>query len=224
MRRRTTNRAFSSFAAFSAAYPFDFVWFGNRQDKETGARIRQFPDRILATGQLPAGGRPAFAQPDPTWLKVEGKSLADCRIRRVPGGGGADLPAATRWCGASNKDKRWTEYPKYAFWIFSIAFVGFWQMAQPSITHIMTWFHSILFQWKWELFLSDPFIFLFWWFIIVTVFVWGGAVLRLDVPVRLVVRAAVQGGGKLGLRRFQRKLPQRLHDKLKWLKYVIFAG
>jgi NosR/NirI family nitrous oxide reductase transcriptional regulator len=48
-------------------------------------------------------------------------------------------------------------------------------MAQPSITQVLTWFHSLLFQWTWELFLSDPFIFLFWIFIIVTVFLWGGA-------------------------------------------------
>ena len=29
--------------------------------------------------------------------------------------------------------------------------------------------------------------------------------------------------GALGLRRFQFKLPQRLHDKMKWGKYVVFA-
>ncbi len=46
-------------------------------------------------------------------------------------------------------------------------------MAQPSITQVLTWFHSLLFQWTWSLFLSDPFIFLFWIFIIVTVFLFG---------------------------------------------------
>ena len=48
-------------------------------------------------------------------------------------------------------------------------------MAQPSVTHILTWFHSLVYQWRWELFLSDPFIFIFWWFIIITVFIWGVA-------------------------------------------------
>ena len=28
-----------------------------------------------------------------------------------------------------------------------------------SITQVLTWFHSLLFQWEWELFLTDPFIF-----------------------------------------------------------------
>ena len=54
---------------------------------------------------------------------------------------------------------------KYAGWVVSIGFVGFYAMAQPSITQVLTWFHSLLFQWKWELFLSDPLIFIFWIFI-----------------------------------------------------------
>jgi NosR/NirI family nitrous oxide reductase transcriptional regulator len=62
---------------------------------------------------------------------------------------------------------------KYAAWLISIGAVGFGLLAQPSITQVLTWFHSLLFKWTWELFLSDPFIFIFWIFIIVTVFVWG---------------------------------------------------
>ena len=62
---------------------------------------------------------------------------------------------------------------KYSAWVLSIGFVGFGMMAQPSITQVLTWFHSLLFHWEWTLFLSDPLIFLFWIFIILTVFVWG---------------------------------------------------
>ena len=62
---------------------------------------------------------------------------------------------------------------KYSAWALSIGFVGFGAMAQPSITQVLTWFHSLLFQWTWSLFLSDPFIFVFWIFIIVTVFLFG---------------------------------------------------
>src|SRR3546814_9279089 len=37
----------------------------------------------------------------------------------------------------------------------------------------ISWFHSLLFRWEWDLFLSDPFLFLFWIFVIVTTFFWG---------------------------------------------------
>ncbi len=213
---------------FSAAYPFDFVFLGNRQDKETGAReFVNFPTEYWLSASYLQGGRPAFSKPDPTWLKVWKEKAWQiavfCLFLAAVAIAYAKRDTLVR--RASHKDKRWTEYPKYAFWIFSIVFVGFWQMAQPSITHVMTWFHSILFQWKWELFLSDPFIFLFWWFIIITVFVWGrGLFCGWMCPFGSLSELLYKIGGKIGLRRFQRKLPQHMHDKLKWLKYVIFFG
>ena len=98
-------------------------------------------------------------------------------------------------------------------------------MTQPSITQILTWFHSIVFQWKWELFLSDPFIFIFWWFIIITVFIWGrGLFCGWLCPYGALQGLLHRLAGATGLKRFQFLLPKQLHDKLKWLKYVIFVG
>lgn len=213
--------------AFSAAYPFDFVFLGNRQDRETGAReFVNFPTEYWLPASYLQGGRPVVVKPDPTWLKVWKEKAWQIAVFIVFLAAVAFTYANrdTLVRRANHKDKRWTEYPKYAFWIFSISFVGFWQMAQPSITHIMTWVHSILFQWKWELFLSDPFIFLFWWFILITVFLWGrGLFCGWMCPFGSLSELSYKIAGKLGLRRFQRKLPQAWHDKLKWLKYVIFA-
>ncbi len=52
-------------------------------------------------------------------------------------------------------------HSQHLLWISSIGFVGFYLLAVPSITQVLTWFHAILFEWRWELFLSDPFVFLF---------------------------------------------------------------
>jgi NosR/NirI family nitrous oxide reductase transcriptional regulator len=214
--------------AFSAAYPFDFVFLGNRQDRSTGTReFVNFPTEYWLPASYLQGGRPHVVKPDPTWLKVWKEKAWQIAVFVVFLAAVA-ITYANRdklVRRSSHKDKRWTEYPKYAFWIFSIVFVGFWQMAQPSITHIMTWFHSILFQWKWELFLSDPFIFLFWWFILISVILWGrGLFCGWMCPFGSLSELSYKVAGKLGLKRFQRKLPQALHDKLKWLKYVIFFG
>ena len=82
-------------------------------------------------------------------------------------------------------------------------------MAQPSITQVLTWFHSLLFRWRWELFLSDPLIFIFWIFIIVTVFVWGRVFCGWLLPLSRSLGAALQAGPGLRPQR-QFHLPQAL--------------
>jgi NosR/NirI family nitrous oxide reductase transcriptional regulator len=126
----------------------------------------------------------------------------------------------------SDRQNKWPVNAfKYTGWVVSIGFVGFYAMAQPSITQVLTWFHSLLFQWKWELFLSDPLIFIFWIFIIITVFVWGrGLFCGWLCPFGSLSELLYKVGSAVGLKRFQFHLPQALHDKLKWLKYAIFFG
>jgi NosR/NirI family nitrous oxide reductase transcriptional regulator len=115
--------------------------------------------------------------------------------------------------------------PKYLIWATSVGFLGFYAMAQPSITHVLTWFHALIYQWKWELFLSDPLIFIFWWFIIITVFVWGrGLFCGWLCPYGAMTALAYKLVSWTGLKRYQFKLPMVWHNRLKWVKYLIFAG
>ena len=90
---------------------------------------------------------------------------------------------------------------------------------------MLTWFHSLLFQWTWSLFLSDPFIFLFWIFIIVTVFLFGrGLFCGWMCPFGSLQEAIYKVARMIGLKRFQTQLPQKWHDRLKWVKYAVFFG
>src|SRR5690606_21977970 len=126
---------------------------------------------------------------------------------------------------ATRKNKTPVSAFKYSFWLFSIGFVGFYLMAQPSITHIMTWVHSLVFEWRWELFLSDPFIFLFWWFILFSVILWGrGLFCGWMCPFGSLSELLYKIASFSPLKRWQFKLPQPVHDRLKWLKYLIFIG
>ena len=114
---------------------------------------------------------------------------------------------------------------RYTFWALAIFWIGFGAMAQPSITQVLTWFHSLLFQWTWSLFLSDPFIFLFWIFIIVTVFLFGrGLFCGWMCPFGSLQEAIYKVARMIGLKRFQTQLPQKWHDRLKWVKYAVFFG
>ncbi|HEY6095053.1 MAG TPA: 4Fe-4S binding protein [Gallionellaceae bacterium] len=211
---------------FSGAYPWNMVFLANKIDKETGAKtFTSFDKEYWLPARYLEGGRPHVERPDPVWLTVWKQkpleialfvllltatavvySVRDKLVRR-----------------STRKNKRWISTPKYIFWIISVGFAGFYLMAQPSITQVLTWFHSILYKWQWELFLSDPFIFIFWWFIIITVFIWGrGLFCGWLCPYGALTELAYKLGRVLGLKRYQFFLPHAVHNKLKWLKYVIF--
>jgi NosR/NirI family transcriptional regulator, nitrous oxide reductase regulator len=212
---------------FSAAYPWQLRFLANKIDRETGAKtFANFEREYWLPARYLEGGRPTIMRPDPTWLRVwKGKALEislfvlllvatmtvyalrDRLVRR-----------------ATRKDKRWVSIPKYVVWTLSIGFVGFYGLAQPSITHVMTWLHSLVFHWRWELFLSDPLIFIFWLFIVVAVLVWGrGLFCGWLCPYGSLSELSFKIAGALGLKRFQFALPMVWHNRLRWLKYGIFA-
>lgn len=215
-------------ANFSAAYPWSIVFLANKIDRETGSRtFVNFDREYWLTGRHLEGGRPQYDRPEPTWLRIwksrQIEIAAFVLLLVVTATLYAMRDRLTR--RATHKDKRWVSMPKYAVWVTSVGFVGYFALAQPSITQILTWFHSLLYQWKWELFLSDPFIFIFWWFIIVTVFIWGrGLFCGWLCPYGALSELLFKIGGAVGLKRYQFALPTELHDKLKWVKYFIFAG
>ena len=215
-------------AGFAPAYPWNLVFLANKLDKVTGNKefvnfSREFwlPDRYIV------GGRPHYERPLAAWEKVwRARALEIGLFALLLVVAGVVYAIRDRLVrSASHKDKWPVSGPKYALWGFSIFFAGFYLMAQPSITQVLTWFHSILFKWEWELFLSDPFIFLFWVFIIITVFFWGrGMFCGWLCPYGALTEMSHRIAGHLGLKRFQRQLPTKLHDKLKWTKYWIFVG
>jgi NosR/NirI family transcriptional regulator, nitrous oxide reductase regulator len=214
--------------SFSAAYPWKLIFLGNKIDKETSTKtFANFDKEYWLDPKYLEGGRPLVIKPDPTWLKV-------WKERAVEIGAftvfllliSAAYASRDKLVRRSTHKNKWPVNAfKYTGWVVSIGFVGFTAMAQPSITQVLTWFHSLLFQWKWELFLSDPLIFVFWIFIIVTVFVWGrGFFCGWLCPFGSLSELLYKIGQAVGLKRFQFHLPQKLHDKLKWVKYAVFFG
>jgi NosR/NirI family nitrous oxide reductase transcriptional regulator len=214
--------------SFSGAFPWKLVFLGNKIDKETAAKtFANFDKEYWLADKYLEGGRPVVVKPDSTWLKV-------WKERKVEIAGfivfllalSAAYASRDKLVRRSTHKNKWPVNAfKYTGWVLSIGFVGFYAMAQPSITQVLTWFHSLLFQWKWELFLSDPLIFVFWIFIIVTTFVWGrGFFCGWLCPFGSLSELLYKVGQAVGLKRFQRHLPQALHDKLKWVKYVVFFG
>jgi NosR/NirI family transcriptional regulator, nitrous oxide reductase regulator len=214
--------------AFSAAFPWKFVFLGNRVDRDTGERsFVHFATDYWLPGKYLRGGRPALPRVDATWVRVwrmrAYEIVAFVLLLLVVAAAYASRDRLSR---ASKRKRKWPiNVFKYSAWAASIGFIGFHLMAQPSITQVLTWFHALLSAWRWELFLSDPFIFLFWIFIIATVFVWGrGLFCGWLCPFGSLSEVLYKAAGKIGLKRWQSHLPQALHHRLKWIKYAVFFG
>ncbi|OZA30972.1 MAG: 4Fe-4S binding protein [Hydrogenophilales bacterium 17-61-9] len=214
---------------FSAAYPWNLVFLANKMDRQTGARtFVNFEREYWLPGRYLEGGRQKTAQPEAVWVSVwKSRKIEIVLFALWLAAAGTVYALRDKLVRRStHKDQRWKDIPKYLLWLSSIGFVGFYLLAVPSITQVLTWFHAILFEWRWELFLSDPFVFLFWIFILFTVFFWGrGMFCGWMCPYGSLSEIVYKLAGKLGLKRYQRHLlPQHWHDRLKWVKYGIFAG
>ena len=211
---------------FSAAYPWKLSFLGNKLDRSTGTKtFTAFESEYWLPAQYLVGGHPKVVRPDPAWLKQWKAKWVQLVLFGIMLTAIAVVYAfRERLTRLSSHKNKWPVNGfKYPFWILSIFWVGFGLLAQPSVTQVLTWFHSILFKWEWTLFLSDPFLFLFWIFIFITVFVFGrGLFCGWACPFGSLQEGLHVIGEKIGLKRFQFLLPMKWHNRLKWVKYGVF--
>ncbi|MDO4905695.1 MAG: 4Fe-4S binding protein [Lautropia sp.] len=214
--------------AFSAAYPWKLSFLGNKVDRNTGAKtFLAFDTEYWLPAQYLTGGRPEIVRPDPSWLKIwKSRWIQIALFATLLVSVAVVYAFREKLTRRSTHKNKWPVNAfKYSFWMIFTVWVGFGLLAQPSITQVLTWFHSILFKWEWALFLSDPFIFLYWIFIIITVFVFGrGLFCGWTCPFGSIQEGLHKLTHRFGLARYQFQLPVVWHDRLKWIKYAVFFG
>jgi NosR/NirI family nitrous oxide reductase transcriptional regulator len=104
----------------------------------------------------------------------------------------------------------------------SFVFVGVVLRAQPSVTQVLTFVGSVVGHFRWGLFLSEPFLFLAWIFIAVVTLVWGrGVFCGWVCPYGALHELLFRLGQRLHLPTIE--LPERVHARLRWVRYVVLA-
>jgi hypothetical protein len=110
-----------------------------------------------------------------------------------------------------------------AFLIYTVAFIGWYALAQLSIVHVLTFIHAAVRDFRWETFLIDPMLFVLWSFVAMTLLLWGrGVYCGWLCPFGAMQELVQQGARKLKLPQFE--FPDVVHERLWGVKYLILLA
>ncbi|RMF16967.1 MAG: 4Fe-4S binding protein, partial [Gammaproteobacteria bacterium] len=120
-------------------------------------------------------------------------------------------------------------YPRFLhnlrriFLVYTVGFIGWYGLAQLSVVNVLTFVHALMSDFRWELFLSDPMLFILWSFTAATILLWGrGVFCGWLCPFGALQELINEAARKLKIRQFE--LPFYLHERLWAVKYLILLG
>jgi NosR/NirI family nitrous oxide reductase transcriptional regulator len=119
---------------------------------------------------------------------------------------------------------KYASYTKYTVMVISLFGLGFYKKAQPSITQLLTLLQGVVDEFRWGLFLSDPLLFIFWWFIFISVVIWGrGVFCGWLCPFGALSELSYNLLRKIIGNKWAFEFKHSTDQKLKNIKYVILA-
>lgn len=199
--------------------PFDLVFLGSRYDRRT-AFSREFRE-FRATHRLPASVYYVEEQEtDAVWAQAWRNHVVDIALLLVYL---ALVLSVFVFRNRSTASRKLLDRMHVASMAVGFALVGVFMHAQPSVTQVLTLIDSIVHEWRFELFASEPLIFILWIFIFGTSLYWGrgvfcGWVCPYGALTELMHKVATHFGLK------SRELPDRWHRVLRNVRYVALFG
>jgi len=120
-------------------------------------------------------------------------------------------------------------YPKLlhnirrGFLIYTVIFIGWYTLGQLSIVNVFTFTHAAMGDFRWELFLMDPIIFILWGFTAASILLWGrGIFCGWLCPFGALQELINELARKLKIKQIE--LPFALHERLWAVKYIILLA
>lgn len=117
-------------------------------------------------------------------------------------------------------------HPNFLRWLrhgyltFTVVFIGWYALGQLSIVNVLTFAHALFTDFRWELFLSDPVIFIIWTFTAASILLWGrGVFCGWLCPFGALQELINEIARKLKIPQYE--LPFAVHERLWAIKYII---
>ncbi|CAI8993622.1 Regulatory protein NosR [Pseudomonas sp. IT-P100] len=119
-----------------------------------------------------------------------------------------------------------TRRPRFLHWlrrgylVFTVVFLGWYALGQLSVVNVLTFAHALFDHFRWELFLTDPLIFMLWVFAAASILLWGrGVFCGWLCPFGALQELINEAARKLRIPQYE--LPFAVHERLWAIKYII---
>ncbi len=121
---------------------------------------------------------------------------------------------------------KFTQKPQFLHWlrrgylVFTVVFIGWYALGQLSVVNVLTFVHALFQDFRWELFLSDPVIFILWTFTAASILLWGrGVFCGWLCPFGALQELINEAARKLKIPQYE--LPFAVHERLWAIKYIV---
>ena len=109
---------------------------------------------------------------------------------------------------------------RHGYLIFTVVFIGWYALGQLSVVNVLTFVHALVQDFRWELFLTDPVIFILWVFTAASILLWGrGVFCGWLCPFGALQELINEAARKLKIRQYD--VPFAVHERLWAIKYIV---
>jgi len=121
---------------------------------------------------------------------------------------------------------KFTQHPtllkrlRHGYLIFTVLFIGWYALGQLSVVNVLTFIHALVQDFRWELFLTDPVIFILWVFTAASILLWGrGVFCGWLCPFGALQELINEAARKLKIPQYE--VPFAVHERLWAIKYIV---
>ena len=121
---------------------------------------------------------------------------------------------------------KFTQHPtflkrlRHGYLIFTVVFIGWYALGQLSVVNVLTFVHALVQDFRWELFLTDPVIFILWTFTAASILLWGrGVFCGWLCPFGALQELINEAARKLKIPQYD--VPFAVHERLWAIKYIV---